>query len=1016
MQATQPQRPRRSQLRSQSPALERLSKMNAATARVASASNASSLSSPSPSHPSSISTSASALADSSSIIHITGSSTRPAATIERTDSSYPTNSSFPSQVSVERSQIPSSSARRPSLTPSNTSLSDTEGYSAFFDDYYTTQGPFETTRTESVVRDSGFQPLQLDFIRASASAVDQSNHDDDDDDDDLKDLTAYKFPRSFGMNLDALTRSSAAHYAYNAEGYSDPNVEYGAKAVDDAHQATTIQDSYAQLISRLSLAHDGAAIHEEPRRNHPRSYEQSPYYGERPAPKTLSSKGSPFAASVASASSSSDAHDDELRTPPEPSFDGFEPSVDEAKYQSSRRPSAPASAQSPLQAQTPPSASKPPQLGSPFQPAQHQTQQSWQPGDRVDAHALFGRYHNGNSSELELLSDNVTAQRAAAGKGKMTPRHSPPQSSLGHERRTSSSAYAIVESSKPFTRLGPQDVVFSASTLPERQLTAAECVDIVVSRYPSICDAPLREFGEDGQPLPPTKKQETSDEERQARREALQVKFCAKQRLSLIKAMIVMESRSASWKRIGPLNPDNKTVHATSEQQQHQNETSPRPSGEVGRLPPMPSPWSMEVRHEQLDVAQIKGKSKKTFELASLRTNAQCIKCEGSGLGTCLTCKAEQADECFWCCGTGREKTRAQAWCRRCQGAGVLKCNTCHGSLKSRCGSCEGKGTGEYGFFVDVTVKRVEMPAVPISTLFPQFDPASTAFEPSYDEVKAAATLALWDSITKLTEARTQAVLTKGGKAKSKEMVPVMAACTWENSITHIVAVDVPQAAKFKKGASPALRPEGLHRKIPTKRRFFTVPTDADLRSVELSEDQVKKLGAPPPSTGHTYQRRSASSSAVHSPSPLASYNSSPSIGSIDSAGGPPLATPQQGGSVSGYSTPSRVPSPRSDMPPAKPAAKKFVHRPSPLSQLTVATPHATNLLAVQQDPNRLSWLSDDGQLSYDLYANPPRRFDAQDYERPPTPKGRRPSSANILTKKLSSNILNKLGAHRGSV
>ncbi|CDW97857.1 hypothetical protein [Sporisorium scitamineum] len=430
MQATQPQRPRRSQLRSQSPALERLSKMNAATARVASASNASSLSSPSPSHPSSISTSASALADSSSIIHITGSSTRPAATIERTDSSYPTNSSFPSQVSVERSQIPSSSARRPSLTPSNTSLSDTEGYSAFFDDYYTTQGPFETTRTESVVH-----------------------------------LTAYKFPRSFGMNLDALTRSSAAHYAYNAEGYSDPNVEYGAKAVDDAHQATTIQDSYAQLISRLSLAHDGAAIHEEPRRNHPRSYEQSPYYGERPAPKTLSSKGSPFAASVASASSSSDAHDDELRTPPEPSFDGFEPSVDEAKYQSSRRPSAPASAQSPLQAQTPPSASKPPQLGSPFQPAQHQTQQSWQPGDRVDAHALFGRYHNGNSSELELLSDNVTAQRAAAGKGKMTPRHSPPQSSLGHERRTSSSAYAIVESSKPFTRLGPQDVVFSASTL-----------------------------------------------------------------------------------------------------------------------------------------------------------------------------------------------------------------------------------------------------------------------------------------------------------------------------------------------------------------------------------------------------------------------------------------------------------------------------------------------------------------------------------------------------------------------
>lgn len=553
---------------------------------------------------------------------------------------------------------------------------------------------------------------------------------------------------------------------------------------------------------------------------------------------------------------------------------------------------------------------------------------------------------------------------------------------------------------------------------PERQISAAECIDIVVSRHPSICDAPLREFGEDGQPLPPTKKQETSDEERQARREALQVKFCAKQRLSLIKAMIVMESRSASWKRIGPLNASNKTVYALSEQQQHQNEISPGLSGEVGRLPPMPSPWSMEMRHEQLDVAQIKGKSKKTIELASLRTNAQCVKCEGSGLGACLTCKAEQADECFWCCGTGREKTRAQAWCRRCQGAGVLKCNTCQGSLKSQCSSCEGKGTGEYGFFVDVTVKRVEMPAVPISTLFPQFDPCSTAFEPSYDEVKAAATLALWDSITKLTEARTQAAVTKGGKAKSKTMVPVMAACTWENSITHIVAVDVPQAAKFKKGASPALRPEGLHRKIPTKRRFFTVPTDADLRSVELSEAEVKKLGAVPSSSGHTYQRGSVSNTAAQSSPSLASYNSSPAASSLDLFGGRPLlATPEQGGSVSGYSTPSRVPSPRADMPPAKPSAKEFVHRPSPLSQLAVATPPGSNMLAVQHSDNHESWLSDDLQRSYDLYRLSPRRFDGQDYEQPPTPKGRRPSAGNIMSKKLSSNILHKLAAaHRDSV
>lgn len=521
-----------------------------------------------------------------------------------------------------------------------------------------------------------------------------------------------------------------------------------------------------------------------------------------------------------------------------------------------------------------------------------------------------------------------------------------------------------------------------------------------MSRYPSLCDAPLREFGEDGQPLPPTKKQETSNEERQARKEALRVKFCAKQRLSLIKAMVVMESRSASWKRIGPFNPANHNTNSASEsvishQHQQSREVSPQSSTEVARLPPMPSPWSMEIRHEQLDIAQIKGKSKRTIELASLRINARCVKCDGSGLGNCVTCKAEQADECFWCSGTGREKTRAQAWCRRCQGAGVLKCNTCHGSLKSDCRSCEGTGTGEYGFFVDVTVKRVEMPAVPIATLLPQYN-ATANFMPNYDEVRTAATLALWDSILKLTETRSQIVNMKGGKAKGKEMVPVMAACVWENSTSHVVAVDVPLAAKFKKGATPALRPEGLHRKIPTRRRFFTVPTDGDLRSIELSEEEVKKITSPSlhndnlPQAGGVNQNRSPEDSPSAFASPAASTIE------FGPSSSPPLATPEEGAVVSGYSTPTRVPSPRSDVSPAKPAAREFVHRPSPLSQLAAATASATPSpsasVFVQESQSEVS------------------------HPHAPGSKQRRPSAGHILTKKLSSNILNKLGAHRGSV
>jgi len=333
----------------------------------------------------------------------------------------------------------------------------------------------------------------------------------------------------------------------------------------------------------------------------------------------------------------------------------------------------------------------------------------------------------------------------------------------------------------------------------------------------------------------------------------------------------------------------------------------------------------------------------------------------------------------------------------------VLKCNTCHGSLKSDCRSCEGTGTGEYGFFVDVTVKRVEMPAVPISTLFPQLSGESSSFEPSYDEVRMAATLALWDSISKLAEARSISVAGKGAKSKSKEMVPVMAACVWENSISHIVSVDVPLAAKFKKGAIPALRPEGLHRKIPTQRRFFTVPTDSDLRSVEVSEEEVKKLTSSP-APGHVYQHRSPESSPERSQTLIGSPNSSrpgsmsPDVSSVDFASPfSNLATPEEGASVSGYSTPSRVPSPCADATPAKPAAKEFVHRPSPLSQLAAATPSPS----AQHRGQRENYI--EGGNCLDLGQLPAAR------------KARRPSAGHILTKKLSSNILNKLGAHRGS-
>ncbi|SNX83948.1 related to conserved hypothetical Ustilaginaceae-specific protein [Melanopsichium pennsylvanicum] len=877
-----------------------------------------------------------------------------------------------------------------SSSPSAKPALENKGFNSIFDEYVYQESQILGRREEQI---SGSDSLPLEFNFHGNS---------DDDDEDLKDLSAINYTKSIRMNLEALTRSSADHYAHNADGYADPNVHYGAKALEDSHESDWMQNSYAQLLTQLSIAQVGAED-ERCLGHHIRSYEPSQDY-DTPKTSSSSSKDSPPATSLDSNRSSSDAHEYELRTPPEPNFEGFAPTIGSAQLTPANRQIVQSSSSSNLQAPsssfTPPSnqASSAPQLGSPFQPSQPRPNQSLRSDPRSDQpHEVFGLYEIGNSSELEFLSDDVNAQRRAAGKGRMMPWHSDSSSSQSQVRRRSSNL-AFVDTNRPYTRLGPQAIAFSATTIPELRLTPSDCVDIIVPRYPSLCDAPLREFGEDGQPLPPTKKQETSDAERQARREALRVNFCAKQRLSLIKAMVVMESRSASWKRVGPLNPKNNNVDIAKADQPQQG-GSPRSSGQIPRLPPMPSPWSMEIRHEQLDIAQIKGKSKKTFELASLRTNARCSKCDGSGLGACVTCKAEKADECFWCSGTGREKCRAQAWCRRCQGAGVLKCNTCHGSLKSDCRSCEGTGIGEYGFFVDVTVKRVEMPAVPVSTLLPHLN---SAVEPNYDEVKTAATLALWDSVTKLMEARSQVVAAKGGRGKAKEMIPVMAACVWENSILHVVAVDVPLAAKFKKGSVPALRPEGLHRRIPTKRRFFTVPNDADLRSVELTEDEVRQLASPHVVHHHTYQRDSPAPSAAQSQASLGTPYQSPSVNSstFEFSLSPPLATPEEGGSVCGYSTPSRVPSPRTE---ARPGAKEFVHRPSPLSQLGAVTPSPSIL-----GESRQSYI--EGQ-PYQVAS-----YQHEDEQTTSGSKLRRPSAGHVLTKKLSSNILGKFGAKRGSV
>lgn len=592
---------------------------------------------------------------------------------------------------------------------------------------------------------------------ASRTSQDSSPFDQEEYEDE-RDQAIFAMSRHIRRGLDALS---------SADMYQDPNLSH------DLSSEVTDEQAYS-LASRLA----DAAVIDTPPPTQPSSSRASTV---------------PTAPSDRSRRSSSEANDDELKTPPEL-----------------------------------------------LQSGQHRVLLP-----RLDLYNALSRYQIGDGSELEMLDDGI-AQTRAAGKA----RELDLDTGMPWQRpRPVSMALSVSNSSthanQPFTRLSLHDIAFKATTLAEQHRSSVEYIDLVTRKFPTLCEPPVRELGEDGQPLPPTKRQEISDVEREARKASMTATPCGKQTLSLIKAMIVLESRTASWKRIGSADLANFTT-------------------ELPKLGPAPSPWAMEVRHEDLNVSLLKGKNKKTLELTSLRKHAQCPKCDGQRVCVCVTCKGEKADACFWCSGTGREKMRAKASCRRCQGAGVLKCNTCQGELKSKCQTCDGQGSGEYGFFVDVKIKRVEMPAAPISTLLPQYQHTSTP--PALEEVKAAATLALWDSIVKMTEALQES---SAKSSKHKAMVPVMAGCVWETSTSNIVALDVPLAAKCKKGgAAPALRPEGLQRKIATTTRYFAVPSDADVDPVELSAQEATRLSAISSSIPAT----PASKEFIPRPSPLSQH------------------------------------------------------------------------------------------------------------------------------------------------
>ena len=398
----------------------------------------------------------------------------------------------------------------------------------------------------------------------------------------------------------------------------------------------------------------------------------------------------------------------------------------------------------------------------------------------------------------------------------------------------------------------------SYSHAPE--FSEQEIIDELVEQFPELCEAPATMFTEDGEPLPLTKREESTQAEREARKGAILLKPRGTMDHSLLKVAVILEKRTALWRRVADL-PGNANYD---------------PSRLSLLDASMLDPWRIELAHSDLDPEKLTGKKlKKTLELASSRRPGVCPQCKGNKCEPCNKCHGKEPDACWWCKGSGKA---SGGKCRTCTGTGKLICKACNDTRKKECAPCKGQGVGLFSAFVQVVVSKVDYAPVSLSTVLSseQRQEARNDWEVlrqisiDYARDMITETLALDMPVFDTTRppsvagsVRTQLTsrTSAGGKKKTTgnhQFRPLLGLCSVHNSVSHIVELEVPQQAKVvkKKKSMPTLRGKGLfQRKVLTRSYYFAVPTDQDLLPAEMTMEEVRRTLA---TIEHAAKRRRA--------------------------------------------------------------------------------------------------------------------------------------------------------------
>lgn len=158
----------------------------------------------------------------------------------------------------------------------------------------------------------------------------------------------------------------------------------------------------------------------------------------------------------------------------------------------------------------------------------------------------------GEEDELELIDEQPRYTREQKGK---SVEFSDSDQSLSSSPPTSSTTTSLFGEVPAFPTSGLtcDDIVFRIAHLNQEPPSRDAAQAILAKTFPSLVEPPARMFGEDGAPLLPTKKEEISPAERAARQEALKVELKGSKTHPLVKAIIVLESRNALWKRIASI-------------------------------------------------------------------------------------------------------------------------------------------------------------------------------------------------------------------------------------------------------------------------------------------------------------------------------------------------------------------------------------------------------------------------------------------------------------------------------